>query len=66
MPYITGARKFGTGLHMYSTTLNKYDNNDLHTLLGTVATLTTLGVRYDDAVKLAPHMFMFHGDRYVS
>lgn len=62
LPILTGGRKYGAGLKMYSQTLESFQSHEANVIMATVGTIIAFSVSHRDAQTLAPNMFSYFGE----
>ena len=64
-PMLTGARKYGAGLKMFTQSLGYFKPHDLEIIFSTVGSIISFAVGYADARRLVDELLTFRNDEIV-
>jgi len=64
-PFLTGGRKYGAGLKMFTQSLGHFKPHDLEIIFSTVGSIISFAVGYADAKRLVDELFTFRNDAIV-
>ena len=62
---LTGGRKYGAGLKMYTQSLGHFKPHDLDIIFSTIGSICSFQVGFNDARRLVDEMFTFRNDEIV-